>query len=714
MSNESTAARPWMNTALSADERARLLEEAMTLDERIHMVHSAMAFTYDANAIDSGAIGAAGYVLANERLGVPALHMTDASLGVTNPLGVRPGDGSTALPASLALASTFNRELAYAGGAMIGAEARAKGFNVLLAGGANLARDPRCGRNFEYLGEDPLLTGTLAGESIRGIQSNAMVSTTKHFSLNGQETNRHWANAIIDEAAHRESDLLAFEIAIEIGRPGSVMGAYNLVNGHYACGNEHLLNEVLKGDWKYPGWVMSDWGATHGVKFAGRGLDQQCGEQLDGAAHFGEPLKQAIEAGEVPAARLSEMVRRILRSMFATGIFDSTPVSSQIDYAAHAEVARAVAEEGIVVLKNRGDLLPLAKSVQRVAVIGGHADAGVLSGGGSSQVISPDNTSVAIHLGGEGMMAHFRRMVFHPSSPLWAIREMLPKTAEVRFDDGRYVSSAVALAKWAEVVVVFGNQWMGEGEDAPDLSLPDGQEALIAAVAKANPSTVVVLQTGGPVSMPWLGDAGAVLAAWYSGAKGGDAITSILFGDVNPSGRLPMTFPASIEQYPRVEIPGWGLPQRTRFDVPYEEGADVGYRRFAATGETPLFPFGHGLSYTTFAYANLEVSGGETLDAALDVTNTGARAGKDAPQIYLTRRNGKKLQRLIGFAKVALEPGETKRVRFRADPRLLADFDATGNRWPLAAGDYEVAAGHSAGDLVLTASAKIGGRTLAP
>jgi beta-glucosidase len=502
-------AKPWMNTKLSPDERARLLDAELTLDERIGLVHGPMAMPYKIKTIPKGAIGSAGYIAGVERLGIPALQESDASLGVTNPLGMRPGDGATALPSGLALAATFNAKLAYEGGALVGREARAKGFNVQLAGGVNLARDPRNGRNFEYLGEDPLLAGALAGESIKGIEAQHVVSTVKHFALNGQETNRHWANSVIEEGAHRESDLLAFQIAIEKGQPGSVMCAYNLVNGDYSCGNDHLLNGVLKGDWAYKGWVMSDWGAVHAMDYAVKGLDQQSGEQLDDQVWFGAPLKAAVEKGEVPAARLSDMTRRILRSMFAAGLFDVPAAKSEIDYTANAEIARRVAQEGIVLLKNREGLLPLAKSAKTIAVIGGHADAGVLSGGGSSQVVPPGGAKVSIPLGGEGMMAAFRNQILHPSAPLTAIRAEAPG-AKVSFNDGRYLASAVAAAKAADVVIVFGNQWMGEGEDAPDLSLPEGQDALIAAVTAANPNSIVVLQTGGPVTMPWLDQAGAV------------------------------------------------------------------------------------------------------------------------------------------------------------------------------------------------------------
>ena len=708
------AAQPWMNTKLSPDERAALLEKELTLDERIGLVHGPMSMPIFGIKKPEGAIGSAGYIPGIPRLGVPAVNESDASLGVTNPLNVRPGDGATALPSGLSLAATFNTKLAYEGGAVVGREARAKGFNVQLAGGVNLARDPRNGRNFEYVGEDPWLAGNLAGAAIKGIEDQGVVSTVKHFALNGQETSRHFANSIIDEAAHRESDLLAFEIAIEKGQPGSVMCAYNLVNGDYSCGNNHLLNEVLKRDWGYKGWVMSDWGAVHATDYILKGLDQQSGEQLDAKIWFGEPLKAAVEKGEVPAARLADASRRILRSMFAAGLFDK-PVAAggTIDYDANAQVARAAAAEGVVLLKNRDGLLPLAATAKTIAVIGGHADAGVLSGGGSSQVVPPGGAKRVVPMGGEGMMGPFRSEYFNGSSPLAAIRKAAPG-AKVAFDDGRYISAAVAAAKKADVVVVFGNQWMGEGEDAPDLSLPNSQDALIAAVTAANPNTIVVLQTGGPVSMPWLDQAGAVVEAWYSGARGGDAIADVLFGAINPSGRLPVTFPAAIEQYPRVQQPGLGLPEKTQFQVVYSEGADVGYRRFATSGQKPLFPFGYGLSYTTFAYANLKVTGGETLAVGFDVTNTGQRAGKDAPQVYLTGAAGKTLQRLIGFDKVELTPGETRHVTLTADPRLLGGFDVKANRWSLAGGDYQVAVGASSADLTLKGAAKVKARTLKP
>jgi len=709
---------PWMNQGLSADERASLVEREMTQSEKIALVHGIMALPFWGK-LPQDVIGGSGFVPGNARLAIPALQETDASLGVTNPFNVRPGDGATALPSGLATAATFNEQLAYDGAAMIGREAWSKGFNVLLAGGVNLAREPRNGRNFEYLGEDPLLAGTLAGAAIRGIQDQHVISTVKHYVINDQETGRFWANAVIDEAALRESDLLAFELAIEKGKPGSVMCSYNLINGAYGCGNDRMLNGVLKGDWKYAGWVMSDWGAVHGVNDALAGLDQESGEQVDKQVYFNKPLEKALTDGTVPAERLDDMVHRILRSMFAVGLFDKPAVKTPIDYVAHASVAQKVAEEGIVLLKNRDDILPLTAQAKRIAVIGGRADLGVLSGAGSSQVTPYGGAAAEIVLSGTSLVDR-KTMVLDPSSPFAAIKAMA-RGAEVRFDPGRYVSSAAALAKWADVVVVFANQWMTEGVDAPDLSLPDGQDELIVALANVNPKTVVVLQTGGPVTMPWLGDVSAVLEAWYPGQKGGQAIANVLFGSVNPSGHLPMTFPASVRQNPRPAMPGSDREfpplqsvAAAPFDIKYMEGSDVGYRWFASKRLKPLFPFGYGLSYTGFKLSNLTVSGGEDLTVGFDVTNTGVRAGKAAPQVYLTSSAGERVLRLIGFAKVPLDAGETRHISITADPRLLGRYDARAAMWQVTAGDYSLMVGQSAGDGALAGTTTLNGRALAP
>jgi beta-glucosidase len=722
-------AQPWMNTSLSPDERAALLIEQLTLDEMISLVHGPMPALLDAPPADA-AMGA-GYIPGVARLGIPPLNETDASLGIANPRQVRKGDGATGLPSGLSLASTWDPELAYAAGAMVGSEARDKGFNVLLGGGANLTREPRCGRNFEYLGEDPLLAGVLAGEAIKGAQSNQIVCTLKHFALNDQETCRHVVDARIDEGALRESDLLAFQIAIERGDPGSVMCAYNRVNGEWAGENDFLLNQVLKNDWGYRGWVMSDWGAVHTTaKAALAGMDQESGEQLDREVYFGELLKEAVQQGEVRFERLSNMVHRILRSLIDKGVFDMPAEKRATDYEANARIAQAAAEAGTVLLKNDG-VLPLKGNQRKIAVIGAHADVGVLSGGGSSQVLPVGGAGLEIPVT-MGLSSAFSQVTYHPSAPLAAIRG-LTRNTEVVYASGEDHAAAAALAKDADVAIVFADQWATEAEDLPTLSLPNNQDALIAAVAAANAKTVVVLETGTPVLAPWLSDVSALLQAWYPGTRGGEAIARILFGEVNPSGRLPISFPRDVADLVRPEIPGmiFGPPvegktlptsfpdvqqHKGRFSVEHPEGADVGYRWFAKTGRATLFPFGFGLSYTGFGYGGLAVEGGETLTVSLDVTNTGAIAGIDTPQVYalVSGSDGKESQRLIGWSRVALAPGETKRVKITADPRLLANYDVTLPGWRIAGGSVGVAVGTSAEALILRGEATLSARTLKP
>jgi beta-glucosidase len=692
----------------------------MTLDEKVALLHGPMAMAFGGHKVPPGAVGSAGYIPGNERLGIPALQESDASLGVTNPQMVRgPDDMSTALTSSLALAATFNPQVAYDGGKVVGTEARAKTLNVQLAGGADLARDPRNGRNFEYVGEDPLLAGVMAGESVRGIQSAGIISTVKHYALNDQEHNRMTADSLIGEAAARESDLLAFQIAIERGKPGSVMCAYNLVNGVYGCHDDFLLNKVLKRDWSYKGFVMSDWGAVHGLDAFTAGLDQQSGEQLDKQVWLDKPLKDAVAAGTIPAARVDDAARRVLTAMFTAGLFDRRAAKEQIDFAAHEQVAQREAEEAIVLLQNRNGILPLAAGARRIAVIDGHADAGVPSGTGSSQVTNPYRAPGTplrtVPLGGEGLMGSWANVVFHPSSPLAALRSRF-KDAQVTYDNGAYPEAAAAAAKGADVAIVFAYQPSGEGDDVPNMSLPFGQDALIEAVAAANPNTVVVLETGNPVTVPWAGKVGAIVEAWYSGQRGGEAIARVLTGEANPSGRLPITWATDESQLPRPVIPGTGAGPNDPVKVDYTiEGADVGYRWFARQNLTPQYWFGHGLSYTSFAYDKLQVSGGRNVVANVTVTNTGAKAGQDVVQFYLTQRpGGAATRRLLAFEKVALAPGESRRVTLTADPRLLADFDTAGNRWKVAGGTYQVAIGTDAGSMTVSGSAKLAAQSLKP
>ena len=690
----------------------------MTDEERFSLLVSVMG-TNDVvrdrdERIPDGVPMSAGYVPGVERLGVPPLLMSDASLGVTNP-GYRPGDTATALPAGLALGASFNPALARSSGAMVGREARARGLNVMLAGGVNLARDPRNGRNFEYLSEDPLLSGVLAGEAIAGIQGEGVISTIKHLSLNCNETNRHWLDALIEPAAHRESDLLAFEIAIERGQPGSVMTAYNKVNGVYAGANRVLLEEILKGAWGYPGWVMSDWGATPTWDDALAGLDQESGAQIDvlmwGAESFTAPLRKAFAEGELPRERLSEMVRRILRSMYAVGIdqWQAGRPAAQDDPAAHREIALEGARQGIVLLENDG-LLPLAAdTTARIAVIGGYADVGVPVGTGSSAVTPPGGYAGEVHIGGPGIMGSMRNLYLLPASPMRELGRLMPE-ADIEFDPGMTPAEAALLAQRADVAIVFAIRVEGEGYDLPDLSLPWGQDAVIDAVASANPNTVVVLETGNPVAMPWREKVRAIVQAWYPGQAGGQAIAEVLTGAVNPSGRLPVSFPADLGQTPRPELPGLGTPWGTPTTIDYDEGAEVGYRWFAQQGTTPLYAFGHGLGYTSFEYGGLEVSGGETITATFTVTNTGERDGADVPQLYLTSAAGDERMRLLGFERVELGAGESSSVTVTADPRLLARYDTDAGQWRVAAGAYRLAVGRAADDLVLTGEAQLAER----
>jgi beta-glucosidase len=697
--------------AQGPDARASAVESKMTDAERVQLLHGIMALPFPGGPpIPPGIKMTSGYIQGVPRLGIPDLLETDASLGVVNPVQLRPGDNATALPSGLALAATFNPDTAFKAGVMIGAEAHAKGFNILLGGGVNLARDPRNGRNFEYLGEDPLLAGTLGGEAIRGTQSQGVVSTVKHFALNDQETQRATLDARIDEAGFRESDLLAFELAIERGQPGSVMCGYNKINGDYACGNDFILNHVLKGDWAYKGWVMSDWGATQDVSYLTEGLDQESGEQLDKQVWLNGPLQAQMAAGRVSKARVSDAVRRILRSLYAVHA-DGPLTESPIDFAAHATVARSAAVEGIVLLKNTG-VLPLSATLRSVAVIGGHADIGVLSGGGSSEVTPHGDKPTIIPIGGSGDMGAYMHQLYIPSSPLKALQTALPSTA-IYYDSGYDVLQAAAVAARADLAIVFATQWQIEGMDA-GMALPEGQNDLIAAVARANPHTVVVLETGNAVTMPWLNDVKAVVEAWYPGQEGGAAIADILTGAVNPSGRLPISFPVDSRQNPRPAISGLGAAERTAVTVSYSEGSNVGYRWFAARGATPLFPFGYGLSYAHFAASGLKLTEAPMLTATLVVTNAGATAGATAAQIYLVSAAGVPLKRLAGFSKVALLPGENREIHIAIDPRLLARWDISRHQWRIDAGKYVFAIGDSADALSETAGISLRSQKLRP
>ncbi|MES2018492.1 MAG: glycoside hydrolase family 3 C-terminal domain-containing protein [Pseudomonadota bacterium] len=684
---------PALAATQDPDQRAASAVAQMTEDEKIRTVFGYFSAEFKGiKGPKEGRPDTAGFIYGTERLGVPPQWLTDAGIGVSGQ-PTATARARTSLPSGLATAASWNPELAYQGGAMIGNEARLSGHNVLLAGSVNLMREPRNGRNFEYAGEDPLLAGVMAGEFIRGIQSNHIISTVKHFAYNDQETNRGEINVKIGDAAGRMSDLLAFQIAIARGNPGAVMCAYNRVNGDYACESDYLLNKVLKGDWGYRGYVMSDWGATHStIPAANRGLDQQSGWPFDHAEYFNAALKEAVENGHVPQARLDDMAHRIVRTMFANGLMDHPlPVEEghKIDFPAHALISQADAEEGMVLLKNAHALLPLAPGLKTVAIIGGHADVGVLTGGGSAQVYPQGGSAVP----NEGPTGWPGPTVYNPSSPMKALAAR--SKAKLVYHDGKDAVAAAKLAAASDVAIVFATQWTAESIDVPDLSLPDGQDALIAKVAAANPNTVVVLETGGPVTMPWLDAVGAVVEAWYPGTAGGEAIARVLSGEVNPSGRLPATFPRSESQLPRPRVDGDPAAKPGgRYSVDYNiEGAAVGYKWFELKGHTPLFAFGHGLSYTSFAYQRLAARPtGDSIVVEFKVSNTGKREGKAVAQVYVGPAAGgwEAPRRLGGWEKVALKRGASRTCRMVIDPRLLAMYDSASGKWNIAAGDYIV------------------------
>ncbi len=587
---------------------------------------------------------------------------------------------------------------------MIGDEARRSGFNVMLAGGVNLMRDPRNGRNFEYGGEDPLLAGTMVGEQVRGIQSNHIISTIKHYALNDQETDRDTGNSIVDPAAARMSDLLGFEIAIEHADPGSVMCSYNRVNGDYACENRWLLTDVLRRDWGWKGYVMSDWGATHSTAAAANaGLEQEFGLSVRRAALFRRAADGGGGAWRGPrgaarrdgAAHPALHVRaRPRRPSGDRGPADRLRRPRRGDPRRRGGRHRPAQE-------CRAGILPLGPNVRRIAIIGGHADKGVLAGGGSSLVYPRGGNAVP---GLSSRRSWPGPVMYYPSSPLEQIRRQAPN-ATVRFASGDDPAAAAALARDSDVAIVFATQWEGESFDVP-LTLPDQQDVLIDLVAAANPKTVVVLETGGPVLMPWVDHVAGLLEAWYPGTEGGAAIADVLSGRVDPSGHLPATFPRALDQLPHPAAPHPG-------DTAYTEGATVGYKWYDAHGFEPQFAFGYGLSYTDFRMGGLRaMPSGRSIAVTLTVANTGRRAGAAVPQIYVGGSGWEAPKRLAGWQKVSLAPDASRTVTVNVDPRLLATWDEGTHSWHIAPGTYQVMLGASSRDIRQTVSVHLAGATL--
>ncbi len=704
--------RPWMNPKLAPEERAEMVLKQMTLDEKLALMHGngmannpmwTMSLTNLAN-------GGAGYVEGVKRLGIPPLIISDAAYGVKS--SGENGRYSTAMPSNLGATSSWDPDSACAYGTVIGQELRAQGFDMTLGGGVDLVREPRNGRTFEYTGEDPLLAGTMDGSMMKCEQEQHVVGDVKHYVMNDQETGRTFVNVIISKRGMQESDLLAFHIAISIANPGAVMCSYNRLNGDFACENSYTLRDVLKKDWDFKGFVLSDWGGTHSTeKASAAGLDQE----QPMANFFGPKLKEAVEAGRVPLSEIDDHARRVLYAEFASGIVDDPPQKSVVDAEKGLEVALRVEEESIVLLKNDRSVLPINPSkVHSIAVIGGHADIGMISGGGSAQVDPPGGN--AIMPPGKGA-TRWQEHIWFPTSPLKALRAKLPNT-KIDFDSGANPKSAASLAQHADLAIVFAYQWESEGMDLPSLSLPDNQDALIEQVAAANPHTIVVLETGTAVTMPWLDKIAGVVEAWYAGSAGHKAMANVLVGEVNPTGKLAITFPRSENDLPRpvIQVPPAidrihfadlmkpGSPAMN-FAVQYDEGAEVGYKWYDAEHKQPLFAFGFGLSYTTYAYSDLSIDPAAKT-VRFTVKNTGKQTGTEIAEVYARLPKGldETYKRLAGWKRVTLAPGESQAVTVAIDPRVLQTFDEATNSWNLVPGGYEILAGASSDNTQLKGS----------
>ena len=695
-------AGPWMDKSLPPDQRADMVLAQMTLDEKISLVHGAGSF--QAAGVVSN--GGAGVIAGIPRLGLPPIQLADSAVGVR--AAAERGRYATLLPSAIGEAATWDPKLAFAYGEVIGRELRDQQYNSTLGGGADLMREPRNGRNFEYQGEDPVLAGKMVAQLIQGVQSQKVIGDTKHYAFNDQETGRNTGNVILDKRTMRETDLLAFEIAVTEGQPGMVMCSYNKVNGDWACENSYLLTDVLKKAWGFKGFVLSDWGGTHTTaKAAMAGLDNEEPGGDPARIRFGDALKQSVQSGEVPLARIDDMVHRIVRTEFASGIVDDPPLGRVVDPFAGAETAQTIAEQGSVLLKNANNQLPLnAAAVKSIALIGSHADTSVLSGGGSAQVDPP----------GGGASQFGGAVVWFPSSPMKAIKAKAPK-AKVEYNEGTDAAAAAALAKSSEIAIVFVNEPTSEGRDMASLTLTNKQDDLVSAVAAANPHTIVVLETGGPAAMPWIGGVSAAIEIWYPGIKGADALANILFGDANPMGKLPATFAKSDADLPHPAIFGMRPPAApgeapagrgggrgpAAFDIDYIEGLKVGYKRFDAENIEPLFPFGYGLSYTTYAYSGLKAG----MDSVtFTVRNTGKRAGAEIAQVYagLPAAAQEPPKRLVAWQKVALAAGESKTVTLKLDPKFLSIFNEQKDGWELLPGQYKFFVGGSSRSLPLTAT----------
>ena len=705
-------------TAVYLDESQPLearVEDAlsrMTLEEKVRILHAQSKFS------------SAGV----PRLGIPELWTTDG------PHGIRPevkwdewdqagwtNDSITAFPALTCLAATWSQEMSALYGKSIGEEARYREKDVLLGPGVNIYRTPLCGRNFEYMGEDPFLAGKMAVPYIQEVQKNGVAVCVKHYALNNQEARRHTYNAVVDDRALYEIYLPAFKMAVQEGKAWSIMGSYNLYENVHACHNDRLLNKILKEEWGFDGAVISDWGGTHNTEEAivngldiemgtgTNGLDSKYGNSYD-AYHLASPYHERLLDGRASMDVLDEKVRRVLRLNFRTAMNRNKPFGS-ICSPEHYEAARKIATEGIVLLKNDDNILPIdIEKTKKILVVGENAIKKMTVGGGSSSLKAKDEFTPIIGL--QEAVADKAEIVYQRGYVGDLLRTYNNVDTGIDLTDPRseeeLIADAVAAAADADIVLFFGglNKAKGqdaEGRDRASMALPYAQDKVIEALAEVNDNIVVIIVSGNAVEMPWIEKVDGVVESWFLGTQAGHAIADVLLGKVNPSGKLPFTFPVRLEDNGAHALDAY---HKDSLQVVYKEGIFVGYRWAEKHNIKPLFAFGHGLSYTTFEYGEARCSkSGKGFKVSVDVTNTGSREGKEIVQLYIGDEESaleRPVKELKGFHKVTLAPGETKTVTFEIEKDMLKYYDPAQSGWILENGKFTAYVGAASDDIRTT------------
>lgn len=708
----------YLDASQPVDARVDDLLKRLTPEEKDSLLHGSGTFA----------------TAAIPRLGVPERWMSDGPNGVREEIqrdtfnsAGHSDDFSTAFPSGIGLAATWSPEVAYAQGQAIGEEARARGKDIMLGPAVNIQRVPLNGRTFEYYGEDPWLAGRIAVGFIQGEQSRDIASSVKHFAANNQEIRRNNINVNVDERTLREIYLPAFEAAVKEGNCLTVMAAYNKINGVYCAEDDFLLNQILKQEWGFKGLVMTDWGASHTTDGSGRnGLDLEMGTGVGRTPYnryyLAQPFLDGVLNNTYPMALLDDKARRNLYVMIASHVLDPNRQTGSINTVAHQTTARHSAEEGMVLLKNEQDALPLdATKIKSIAVIGDNAVHLQASGGQSSGIkafaeVSP--LAGILARAGNRVNITFAQGYSSANAGGRGGRGRAGATATPAASATDLIAQAVQAAKQADVAIVIcglNKNFDTEGSDRVDMKLPYGQDEMINQVVAANPHTIVVLVAGSPVEMgPWLQKVPAVLVTWYGGSEAGNALARILFGDVNPSGKLPCTFPKLLADTPAAAFGVEAYPGTNDQEF-YKEGLLVGYRWYDTKNIEPLFPFGHGLSYTTFQYSNLKLLPGDHimgiwLTAQFDVTNTGTRAGEEVAQVYIHQDNpglSRPEKELKGFKKISLAPGETSTVTIPLGFRAFAYFNPDKKGWLAEADDFQVLVGSSSRDIRLKDTFKL-------